>query len=604
MLIRQLLVSFGVNITGATGLATFNARIDRAKSSLAAAADTAGGATVWLQSLVRWFARAAVAAGAFGTAMAVNAVTVANNARQIERGAQTLGLTTQVYQEFTGVLAQFGVDAPHVAQVFQHLSAQMEKARVGGLDSAKSFALIGINVNELKGLTVEEVFNRIADGMQATGSASKRLAAANQLLSEETARRFLPALMDGTAGLNRMRRAFVETGAVMDKRTLAAGRRLTDNLTTLKIIVQALRQRIAMALIPVLDELTSTALRWYNANKDLINSKIIEWSEKLEHAWGKIKDRIEEADHYVRTRLNGWGPTIKYTTGLVLTLVAAFYGFKIVGGYMSALASTLTAIAAILDISVGGALLVVVGLISSVVLAVADFVAVWGGAYLVLEDIYYWFTGKGKSAIGAYIADWKRYGGVWEQFAVSLETVKRIAIAVSRILYDLGALAGGAVLAAFHALGINLDDVWWVLKAIGGAIYDFSMSFALIEWTTIATALGKIADALELSAKGLDKMVASANPFAVMMGGVTRSLGMGAGTKYDLANYAPGNREMRAAGIDNGKGTAGDSRYMNYAPVTTYNVQATDPVAVREEIAKYDAEKLRAAKKAARGGDR
>jgi len=599
MVVRQLLVQFGVGVSGVASLATFNARMDAAKGSMESAADTASGATYWLKSLVHWFARAAVAAGGMATAFAANAVLVANNARNIERGAQTLGLTTQAYQELTGVLAQFGVDAPHVAQVFQHLSAQMEKGRAGGLDSAKSFALIGIHVNELKGLSVEQTFYRIAEGMQATKSASARLAAANQLLSEETARRFLPALMNGGKGLDEMRRKFVALGGVMDSRTLAAGKRLTDNLTDLKIAVQGVRQRVAMALIPILEQVTSTVLSWYDAHQELINSKILEWSGKLEDAWRKIKDRVVEADVYVRTRLNGWGPTIRYTTELVLGLVAAFYGFKIAGGYLSAILSTLNAIAAILDIGVLGALVIVGGALITIVGTVTFLATVWGTVYLVLEDIYYWLTGKGKSAIGAYINEWLNGVGVYHEIARALEAVRRIAVATGRILYDLGSLFGGFIVAALESVGINLDNVRWLFNEITTSVWGLFDALGAIQWAWIATQLEKLATALERSAKGWDAATASTNPLGMISQGVTKTWNMlpnasdAIGASIDLSSvhrqFSPDRH---------------DPLPTTYAPVTTYNVTAQDPEGVRAEIAKHEAEKLRAARKAGGGGER
>lgn len=178
----------------------------------------------------------------------------ADQATEIERTAQKLGLSTDAVQEFGHVAQMAGRRLEDFEDAFSTLQ---ERAR-DALDDPKSdpahqLEMLGVAATDAAGQlrSGEELFLSVADSLQRMENQTDRVGAVMTLFGDE-GRRLLPVLQQGSSGIEEMREQFRELGGGLSRDAIVKGRQTNDALIRMGAVIQSVKGDLAAAFLPAI----------------------------------------------------------------------------------------------------------------------------------------------------------------------------------------------------------------------------------------------------------------------------------------------------------------------------------------------------------------
>ena len=223
------------------------------------------------ESAVSGLSAAAFAAAAAMAAMAASTAAEINVYRRLASG---LDMTTQGARETAAVFRTTGAEINDVSDALQTLSDYSLEAMKGNETWTETFKQIGVSAKDLKGKKPDELLMVVADGFAQTADSVTRAATASQLFGDDVGRKLLPLLIRGAKGIQYLKDEARMFGGVLTEEDSIAAENLTFDLRRLGYMMDGLRMRIGLALMPVLQDLVAETLDWVAANKDWLNLKI------------------------------------------------------------------------------------------------------------------------------------------------------------------------------------------------------------------------------------------------------------------------------------------------------------------------------------------
>lgn len=191
----------------------------------------------------------AVAGGAAAAGLAAMAVKGFAAVSAAGALSENLRITTDSLLGLQGVARLSGASADAMASALENLSVVTGKAEAGNAKAAKSLGMVGLAAQDLIGLSPDQQFAKIADGINRLGSASEQAAAAQMLFGSsgtellQTLRLGSDGLAAATAEVNALQGA---VSALDTAQVLNAG----DSFENLKLLVEGLANQLAIQLAP------------------------------------------------------------------------------------------------------------------------------------------------------------------------------------------------------------------------------------------------------------------------------------------------------------------------------------------------------------------
>lgn len=489
--VRELLVSLGfvADKNSKREASEFEKQIDRIKGSMQKASDAFGAAANKIASIGKVFAVAGGAIAAYNGLLIANSIAVAENAKQVERQSNLLGLTTDAYQEIRAVLGAYGVDARDLTDIFAQMVQKSSEAQRGGKEAALAFRGLGIEVSELKGLNPEQLFTRIAQGVSTLTDSNQKIDILSRILGEEAFKQAGPALVEGAEALAAFRKQFASSGGVLDKTDLQNAKQFNQSFTELKLRLQAVATEFGARMLPVLTQVFDRFNKWLDANKEGINAGIERWVTRIGEAYEWLGDKLEEADRIVQEKLGGWVNVIEKVLIAITALGGLFvvfqatsaFGLAIIG--LTALFDALAAAAAFVGVATGP----FIALVAAGAVAIAAYAAEIAALLLFFEDLYTYFQG-GDSLIGRFIERFQTADGVTGALARAF----KYATQASKDVYNALSIIAAKV-RDFIWVTLRLGDVvGWVFKGLA-IVFKLAFDDMIQRMTLFLGYFGKVA---------------------------------------------------------------------------------------------------------------
>lgn len=167
----------------------------------------------------------------------------------VDKMSQSLGMSTNAYQEWEYVLSQNGADIESLKVGLNKLNNTVDDATNGGEQAAKKFERLGISMEDLKGKSREEVFAMTISGLQGITDEGEKAAIASDLLGRSSVD--LAALLNQSVeGTTDLKERAHELGIVMSKEAVNAAVVYGDSMDDLKSSFQGVKNSIASELLP------------------------------------------------------------------------------------------------------------------------------------------------------------------------------------------------------------------------------------------------------------------------------------------------------------------------------------------------------------------
>ena len=118
-----------------------------------------------------------IIAGA-GAAAYKAADTFSQNLDQIDKNSQKVGLSAKAYQEWDYVMKISGTDMSSLTTGLKTLTNKFDDAKSGTDSAVETFERLGLSMDEIKGLSQEDLFSTVITAFQSMEDGAERAAIA------------------------------------------------------------------------------------------------------------------------------------------------------------------------------------------------------------------------------------------------------------------------------------------------------------------------------------------------------------------------------------------------------------------------------------------
>lgn len=256
---------------------------DTLKNGLAAGAKVAAAA-------VAAVATAAVAA----TAKLVDAAgETAEYGDNIDKMSQKLGMSAEAYQEWDFIMQHSGSDIDKMSTSMKKLA---EAVQDPSKDAAAAFERLGINLEEAKSLSQEDLFAKTITALQGLEEGTERTALANDILGKSAMD--LGALLNTSAeDTEAMRKQVHDLGGVMSDDAVKAAAAYQDSLQNMKTAVQGAGRSIVSDFMPSITQIMdgiSLLVSGQDGSVEALTAGFEGFIENLEKSADKLTEVAEK----------------------------------------------------------------------------------------------------------------------------------------------------------------------------------------------------------------------------------------------------------------------------------------------------------------------
>jgi len=176
---------------------------------------------------------------------------------EIHKMSARTGVGVTALSELAFAAEQSGGSVQDIEKGFFGLSRAMFDAGLGSKVPIEALGELGLSFEDLKNLSPEEQFNKIADGLAGIEDVSVRGAVAQKLFGR-AGRQLLPMLAEGSAGIAKMRAEAADLGRSMSNEDANAAAEYTDAMNRVASVFKGIKQQVGAALAPALAEVATT----------------------------------------------------------------------------------------------------------------------------------------------------------------------------------------------------------------------------------------------------------------------------------------------------------------------------------------------------------
>lgn len=188
--------------------------------------------------------------------------------------AQKLGITAEAVQELGHAAKLSGVDQAGLESALGKLALNLDDVATKGKGpAADALRRLGVNFRELKGETLDQNLEVIADKFAAMPNGAKKASLAVDLFGKQ-GKELIPLLNEGAAGIVKLRNEAQEMGIVIDNEAADSLEKFGDDTDRVKETLGGLRNQVVVALLPTIQALTTGLLEWVKANREVIKNTI------------------------------------------------------------------------------------------------------------------------------------------------------------------------------------------------------------------------------------------------------------------------------------------------------------------------------------------
>lgn len=213
-----------------------------------------------MTSLKDNFAKGAksIAAGAgvfasMGAAAYKAAEGVSKNLDQIDKMSQKLGLSRKAYQEWDYVLQISGADINSMGAGLKTLVNKFDDAMTGSSSAIETFERLGLSMEEIQGLSREDLFGKVITQFQNMEDSAERAALANDIFGR-SGQELAPLFNTTSEETARLIQQVNDLGGVMSDDAVKNGAAFQDSMTAVKAALSGAGAQLVEKLIPAITD--------------------------------------------------------------------------------------------------------------------------------------------------------------------------------------------------------------------------------------------------------------------------------------------------------------------------------------------------------------
>ena len=215
----------------------------------------------------------------------------------VDKMSQKIGISAESYQKWDYVMQRAGTSIDSMKMGMKTLSKQAES-------NSDAFQKLGISQEEVASMSQEDLFEATVRGLAGMEEGTERAALASQLLGRAGAD-LGPLLNQGTAAIDEQMEIAEKYGMVMPDSAVKASAAFQDSVTTMKMTMKGLKNRLMGEFLPALTQVTDGLGKLFAGDmsgaddiakriEDVVN-KISDMMPKIIEVGGKIIRSLADA---------------------------------------------------------------------------------------------------------------------------------------------------------------------------------------------------------------------------------------------------------------------------------------------------------------------
>ena len=225
-------------------------------------------------------------------------------ADELMEQASVTGLSTDALQEYAFMAELVDTDVSTITGSMQKMIKNMKSAKDGTGATAEAFEELGISVTDSNGELRDqnEVFAEAIEALGQMDNETEKNALAMQIFGK-SAMELNPLIDAGAEAIDNYRQQAHDMGYVLDEETLGALGDVDDTMQLLSNQFDAVKNQIAVALLPIVAEITTA---------------LVEWAKSVD--WQKVGQIIKACFTTIANVMNAVIPVIKTVIGWFKTI--------------------------------------------------------------------------------------------------------------------------------------------------------------------------------------------------------------------------------------------------------------------------------------------
>lgn len=169
------------------------------------------------------------------------------------KAAQKLGLPIEEFSKLEFAAQQTGVSSRTLEIGLQRLTRRIGEAKRGSKETAKVFKELGLNVDDLVGMSPDKQFKAFADSIKNVATQSERVAIVAKILDSEGVD-LIRTMEGGAAAIDAFGREAEELGGVKTAEQARNAAELADSWGRVSTAMSGVSREFANALSPVISQ--------------------------------------------------------------------------------------------------------------------------------------------------------------------------------------------------------------------------------------------------------------------------------------------------------------------------------------------------------------
>lgn len=232
-----------------------------------------------------------------------------NYADEVDKMSQKVGFSTDSYQSFDYVLKICGTEMSSMTTGMKTLTNKFDDAINGSADAQAMFESLGLSMEDLAGMSREDLFANVVKGFQQMEDTTERAALANDLFGK-SGQNLTPLFNMETSEMEALIAQAEDLGMVMGEDDVKAGAAFKDSMTTLSGTLTGLKNDLMSEFMPGLTAVTNGLAQVFGGNSSgigQIKSGLTEIITKLTQAAPQF---FQLAQTLIMSLIDGFAPQI------------------------------------------------------------------------------------------------------------------------------------------------------------------------------------------------------------------------------------------------------------------------------------------------------
>lgn len=218
-------------------------------------------------------------------------------AEQLHATASSAGITVEAFQKLAFSASQSAVTQDEMSTSMARLSRSLYEARRGGAEAQKAFSQAGFSPEQIQGFhSSSDAMLALADRFKGIQDPIKKQALAMELLGRGSIH-MVGFLSKGSAAIKAQGVEAEKLGIVLSEHQVEALVKVEHAMSKLLGVVKGIAATFASLLAPALEAAVNDLLKFYLANKAIVEVNLKEWVWDVTYAmgfvWGIVKFLIK-----------------------------------------------------------------------------------------------------------------------------------------------------------------------------------------------------------------------------------------------------------------------------------------------------------------------